>query len=479
MPTSYYHEWRPIRIHAHGLEPRLAKHWNCLPAWNIDAFYDRADEYVPYPEVSRAVGQLPKDSPFIETGMPVYWDRHIDRRYHLEYPAITKDTPRSVSRTVGDTDKDWDTLIAHRDRVLAAAGLTLDSPKEAIAKAIADTFKWESPFYHTKPEQAVIGGEKTRQLHHPVESVLHQSFCVGCANAHVALAAACGIPARNVGTHGHYAAEFLIDGRWRYVENTCRHPDQKGLEAFFPEAWMDLTTHPERFMKYMPAKKAGGYWNADNGDYCLMGASWRSPLQLLFAADCAYALYPEHERWGIKGLGADGRRLPLVWRIQGFIWMDEAHGGDNEARRELRRRTAPFPFANPSAHRTFLYQPLKPGDRLRHSFWLGALDDMKQLTVTVPFAPETHVEFNAALGRQLFARVGDWRAPLAAAGTWPPSLDETSGHLHCTITAPREALRAHAVNWFELQQESRHTMQHPVTPAALEPYIAPLWTETR
>jgi len=478
METTYYREWQPIRIYAHGLQPHLAKGWRCLPAWDLMAVYAEPDEYLPYPEAARAVEEPPRDNPFVETGLPVFWNRHVDRRYHIEYPRVTKDTPRQTSLTVGDSDREWEMLLAHRDKVLAASGLTLDSPPEAVARCLADTFKWASPFYHTKPHCAVLEGRQTRQLNHPIEALLAQCYCVGCAHLFVALADACGLAARNVGLHGHHAAEVLVDGRWHYVENTCRHEANPDLEAFFPVSWMELTLHPERCLDCMPPKKAGDYWGADNGDYCLMGGSWRSPLQLLFAADCACALYPELDRRGFKGLGEGGRLMPITRRLQGFLWMDDVHGGEAEARRELRRRTAPFPIENPSAHRTFLYHPLRPGDRLRHSFWLDAVDDMERLEWTVPLAPEPHVEFTEAFGRQLVVRVGDWRSSLAEAGTWPPPLDETTGHRHCRVTVPRDALKPHAVNWVELHQESALTLHHPVTPAAMEPYIAPLWSET-
>lgn len=469
MPTADNHDWQAVRLRGHGLQPHLANEYNCLPAWDVNAICPEPDEYIPYP----AAAEPPDDHPFFESGMPVFRDRHIDKRFHLEYPRVAKDTPRTISKTIGDADREWDILIEHRDRFLAAAGLSLESPAEDVARCLADAFKWASPFYHNKPNGALIDGQRTRQLHHPIEALLHQCYCVGCAHALVALADACGLAARNVGMHGHHAAEVRIDGQWRFVENSCRHERSVGLEALFPASWMELTLHPERFADCMPPAKAGGYWGADNGDYCLMGGSWRSPLQLLFAADCAYALYPELEHWGFKGL-RDGCCMPLVSRLQGFIWMDEVDGGQTEERREMRRRTAPFPMAEPAAHRTFVYHPFGPGDRLRQSFWLDALDGLRHVEVVIPLAPETHLQFDQRLGSQLALRLGDWGGPLAALGQWPPPLDETSGHRHCTVAVPVEALRADAVNWLELQNRSAVVMQHPFTPAAMAPYIAPL-----
>ena len=478
MTTMNESDWRPVLIEGHGLQAHLAREWPCLPAWDVYAIYPRADEYVPYPACAAAVEAPPKDDPRVETGMPVFWNRHIDRRYSLDYPRAAKDTPRSVSWTVGDADREWEMIREQRDKILTAAGLTPASPPRDIARALAEAFKWASPFYHTKPPSAVIDGQTSRALHHPVEALLTQCFCVGCANLYAALADSAGLTVRNVGLHGHYAAEVLLDDGWHYIENTCRHEKSKGLEAFFPASWMDIVIHPENYLDHMPPRKAGNYWGADNGDYCLTGGSWRSPKQMLFAADCAGALYPHAERWGFKCIDHDDRHMPLVRRSQGFLWMDYIFDGETDRMVQRLQEDSPFPLKNSRGHRLFLYHPLKPRDRLRHSVWLDALDDMEALEVTIPLAPEPHIDFSEALGRRLKVEVNDWSATLADSEAWPPAPHETTEQLHCVLRVPTDALKPHAVNWIALRQESTETLQVPFTVAALDPYLPPLATES-
>ena len=470
-------DWQPVRIRSGGMQPHMTKEWDCLPAWDVVAVYPQPDEFLPYPESARAAAPPPEDRPYVKTGRPVFWNRHIDRRFHIEYPPTTREAPRVRGKTVGDADREWDTLIKRRDLILQASGLTAQSDPLEVVRCLAETYKWTSPFYNSKENGAVIDGERTRALNHPIDGLMHQCWCVGCAYSMAALADSCGIPARTIAIGGHHIAEVCVRDKWYFCENSCRHEDAVGLEAFIGGSWMDVTLAPERFLSRIPPRKPGDYWAANSGQYCLMGGTWRSPMILEFAADCAYALYPTHERWGIKALppGRDGGyRLPIALRLGGFQWGQEAYWGEKNGVREYRRKNAPFPVVGNGPGCDYLYHPLRPGDGLRHSIWLDGLEEMQRLEVTFPFAPEPHVAFDEAFGRGFTVRVGDWGGDLVSLGAWTPEYDAWTGHVHVTVSVPPDALTPHAVNWIVLRHGGRLALKYPMTVSAMEPYLPPL-----
>jgi len=435
----------------------MGREWNCDPAWDVAALYEKPDEELAAPDGSAR--------------RFVFWNRHIDRRFHLEYPRTTREAPRLRSQAVGDPEREWQTVLEHRDRYLANAGLSLQSPPEAIVKCLADTFKHDAYFKY-KPA-CLAYGEPTRELTNPIEGLLYLSFCVGCAHAMAALADACGYPARTIGLGGHRVAEVLVNGRWHFIENSCRHADSNGLAAFFPAGFMQVTLEPWKFMDYLPLKKVAGYLKAPNGQFHFMGGTWKCPVTLRFGASNAHALYPELERWGIKS--GDGRRLQILARAGGFYWeneLKELKGGVDPHWRG--KQNCPFPASDAGPAAAFLYHPFRPGERIRQSVWLGDLEGMRGLEVTIPVAPEPHLDFRPALGQQLTVQVGDFNKSLADLAAWPGAEPDRSGHRPCTVTVPVSALKPHSVNWIVLENRSAEVLQAPFIPAAMEPYIAPL-----
>ncbi|MCG3147105.1 MAG: hypothetical protein PCFJNLEI_00542 [Verrucomicrobiae bacterium] len=421
--------WQPVIIHGSGYQPHMARDWRCDPAWDIYALYSKPDETL----VSRD-GSVTR---------AVFWNRHIDRRFYIQYPRTTREAPRTRSRTIGDPDREWQIVQEHRDRYLTDAGLTLDCSPKAIAKCLADTFKADS-YFKDKPTCPTFP-DAPRQLINPIEGLLYKSFCVGCAHAYAALADACGLACRTIGCGSHRVAEVLVDGRWHMVENSCRHEHNRGLEAYFPASFMDVTLHPELFADYMPADKATSYLKMASGQYHFMGGTWQSPPTLRFATSNAYALYPELEHWGFKVLGAP--RLPMVLRAGGFYWENA---------------TTDSPSSGPA----YLFHPFHPGDQLRQSVWLDKLDDMQGLEITIPFPTEpTPVK--------LSVEVGNWRQPLTEF-----SEPTKSGLRRCQFTVPTTALTGKSVNWITLTNESQRTLQSPFIPVAMEPYIEPLCRNT-
>ena len=85
MLTSDSENWQPIRIYGQGLQPRAGREWNCVPAWDITAIYREPDGELAHKGQKRFV----------------FWNRHIDRRFHIDYPHAIKKSPRVVGRTFG------------------------------------------------------------------------------------------------------------------------------------------------------------------------------------------------------------------------------------------------------------------------------------------------------------------------------------------------------------------------------------------
>jgi hypothetical protein len=272
-------------------------------------------------------------------------------------------------------------------------------------------------------------------------------------------------------------AEVLVDGRWYYAENSCRHAKTEDLEAFFPAGFMEVTLDPAAYGPFAASRHQESFWRRPNGQYHFMGGTWQCPATLRFAASNAHALYPYLERWGFKA-DYGNMLMPLVLRRNGFYWVNGEPRTDPQAARARRQQRYPFPLPADCTSSDYLYHPFRPGDRIRQSVWLGEIADMQGLEVQLPFAPEPHVQFTEQLGRQLTVKVGDFERSLADLGAWPPKAEERRPHLVCAVRIPNDALKANAVNWIELRQNSGLTMQAPYIPAAMEPYIHPLWTES-
>jgi len=466
MSTGHFCEWQPIRVYGEGIQPHTGKHWNCVPAWDLTALYEEPDEV-------KTSG---------DRRLHLFWNRHVDRRFHIEYPHASKDHPRVQGHTIGDPAKEWDTLIEWRDRYLSEAGLTLDSPDTEIAQCLAETFAYRN--IKRKPPCAVIKGEKRRDVNHPVEGLLHGSHCVGCAVAFMALADACGLPARNIGCGAHWVAEVYAGGKWHMVDSVGRHEKNDGLATYFESSYIEALLDPmgdhgeNVFDSYRE-----GLWRRPNPQFHLHTGMWGGPATVRYGANSAYAFYPDDGRWGVKSF--DGKRLVLINRSGGFYWPS-VYGGDGPLMESVRRAALPLPIAPEGPSRTYFFHPFRPGEKLRQSLWLDALDDMKALEIVFPFGRSRATDFSADTGRQVVVRVGGFERSLAALGAWPPA-DAKGGTINdptrgdnglCTVRVPVEALKPHAVNWVVLEHRAATTLYVPCLPAVLEPYIAPLWSET-
>ncbi len=129
---------------------------------------------------------------------------------HIKYVACGKNTAGcDLSTTFQDHRKDWDFLQNKLQEILAAARLSARSSDwekvEAIGAFCVQMRKTKS--------------NNSRWVH-PVDFCLHGAYCIGAANALVGFCSLLGIPARTIGYGGHTTGEVLLDGKWRWVENT-------------------------------------------------------------------------------------------------------------------------------------------------------------------------------------------------------------------------------------------------------------------
>jgi hypothetical protein len=447
--------WAPIRIEGCGIQPAIAQAWDCVPAWDITAIQESADGVIAKPDA-------PEQRCF------VFWDRHVDRRFRIAYPHATRATPRATGRTIGDPDREWDVLIEHRDRYLRDAGLTPESPPEAIARCFADSFAAE-PFAR-KPVCPTFP-EKPRSLCHGIEGLLHKSFCVGCAKAFGLLADSCGIPTRFIGCGSHYVAEALIGDAWHMVDSIGRHPENAGYPMYFAYSYMDLVLNPAGdFGMELPDKVREGFFKRPSGQFHFHNGQWDGPQSMRFAMGNAFALYPETARWGFKS--PDGHRLPLLANRGGFYWP-VIHENDGRQLARLRANAYPDPLGEVPP-RDYLFHRFQRGQRIRQSFWLGSLEGVTEVEVAIAFAPSRQSDWGLQAGRNLHLHVqGMGRRSLADWGAWPPS--ETPGNLPAAIVRlPVDVLRANRVHWVELEHGENGEYFMPFVPNVMTPYIPPL-----
>ena len=475
--SNRYCEWQPIRLYAHGNQPALAKHWNCEPAWDVTALHRRPDGEIPHPDFFRAQKEPAAECPDRGKVKYVYWNRHVDRRFHIEYPPTTKDMPRHQGLAVKDPAREWEVIIETRDRYLRDAGLTLQSPPEALARCMAESFGAAS-YFKDKPLCPAYPEAWARALDHGVEGVLYQSCCTGCAIGYAALADACGLPTRVIGMPGHVVAESFAGGRWHMADSVGRHESHKGLDLYFEGSYMDTVIDPMGpHGRNLDHGFRCGLWRRPNPQFHLMGGQWLTSMTLNYGTQSAHALYPGASRWGVTT--RDPNRLTVILRSVGFFYPRVNKTFDDEPLRAIRAAAVPLRLPQKEEIRCdFLYHHLRPGERLRQSVQLGGLDDCEGIEVLFNFGATAVSDFSEATGRAVFVSVGEWRKSLHELQAWPPAGPDATGNVSCVARLPVDVFRAEAVNWIVLEQHSATTLYAACVPACMEPYIAPLWSET-
>jgi|GEM_PF-6490844 len=479
--SNQYWQWQSLRFFGRGIQPYTARHYDCLPAWDVSGIYSQPDEWLKHPDHHRAEAGLPGEHPNRDKRRGIFWNRHIDRRFYISYPHSAKDQPRVQSYTIGDPADEWEVVTEYRDRILSESGLKpTDNPRE-VAKALADSFLEES--FEKKP-MCTTFEENPRELTNGVEGLLHKSFCVGCARAFAMMGDMLHYNTRTIGCDGHIIAEVYLDGKWHLIENSGRHMGN-GTGAFFEGSYMDTFLNPlDDFGAPMPDKYRDGLYKRINPQFHFGDGQWESAKTLRYSTHCAAAIYPGLDRYGIKAEG--DTILPIIRRAGGFYWPS-VHTSDHPAIEALRMKTLPNPISDVPGMRDYFFHPLSKGQSLRQSVWLDRVDDMDALEVVITFAPSRDCDYGAAAGKSLILRVGKFARSLSDLGAWPlrngqgQTADQplaSNDSLLSKVRIPVEMLTPNAVNWIELINDTDGIYHMPCAPAVMEPYISPLWSST-
>jgi len=182
-------------------------------------------------------------------------NRHIrpDSRFELKGP-VTRDTPgrdevvdgaavsfesmpggQNYTEADGRTvhQRDWDFLVATRNRIWAQVGIKETDPTLKKLKALAE---------YVRDRQFL---QQWSYSVHPVDYLLHSAYCTGRANSLMALVTTMGLPVRCVGHAHHSMCEIRIEGKWYFFENSSyeRFTTANGN-------YMELTSHPEQVQPY-------------------------------------------------------------------------------------------------------------------------------------------------------------------------------------------------------------------------------------
>ncbi|MGH7944225.1 MAG: hypothetical protein ACREF9_04355 [Opitutaceae bacterium] len=129
---------------------------------------------------------------------------------HIKYVACDKYTAGcNLSHTFQDHQKDWDFLESKLREILTAARLTDAASDWDKVSAVANFCV-----------QTRIEKKNRSRWMHPVDFCLHGANCLGAANTLVGFCSVLGLPARTISYAGHTTSEVLLDGKWRWVENT-------------------------------------------------------------------------------------------------------------------------------------------------------------------------------------------------------------------------------------------------------------------
>jgi len=435
-------QWRPIRL---AVWPeREGALYDMLPVWSFHAIYDGPDGEVPRPDSYMAddgalewVATRHERAATAEEKRAVerrYWffgARHLDQRFRIRHRRAARDAPRPVSETYGDARKDWDVVMGLRDRVLRRNGLDEKSDAREIAYAFAyELYKnWRG------------GGPRN----HPADVLTHRAWCLGAANATVAILESLGIPARGAAVSDHAMCEAFVDGAWRLLDSSNHFINHEPKSVcMLPTDYMRLTTDPTSSAHGdgISAYHRGFFYHFPQAHYGIPDGRWVRESLLYLCPAHACALYPEHPQRRFKT--QDPTRLVVLERAYKLL------------------------------HRPEVGIDFRVGETLRESVYLGEIDDVRRFEFQLRFAARDGAHPDRAATKGLLLHVGDRTFDVAQAASWPgrPHHDNT---LLLTLPLPTSVFLSKAVNWMYLENRTAATeFRLPVTVGIVEPYIAPL-----
>jgi len=350
-------------------------------------------------------------------------NRHINpKSYFKRTPLVTRDSigrdeavggvavslesaPGGQNYTPDDGrtvhQRDWDFLVRTRNRIWAQSGIKPSDPTLKKLKALADYIRERQFLSHWSYSV------------HPVDYLLHATYCTGRANAMMGLATTMGLHVRSLNHAHHSMCEVLVDGKWYFIENASQRPFTVADGNF-----MELTAMPDKVKPYGEGRITNGFaWLDVSGEdmvtigpmYVLSADQWKmnwcgaamapaTMFQVIENGYCqavcldgnaAHALYPNAEKYYLKESPTTG-----MYMVAGkYGWLH-----------------------------SYLY--LKRGQALRRKVYLGSLRDQDnpatRLEMVILMAPGTLDEF-PEYGGDMYIRVNgrvrrfewrglDWRA---------------------------------------------------------------------
>lgn len=349
-----------------------------------------------------------------EDGPNRYAHRSTHLCPHTTVPdrLISPELPESqeTSLTLQDRERDWDFLNRHAELIFDTRRIRSDdSPREKV-EALAEDI-WQYRRVIQKP-----GGNDFSQSEpwsHPVDAIMYGSWCLGAAYAFVALCATQGIKARHLALKGHSASEVHLDGRWHYVENIQRFPENGGnnfLDAPFAVVRLDPTNE-----KYgLCEEQQEFYWDTSFLSFDSPGDGlWLEGFDnTVLTPQNAHALYPEWTTPRFKSPQPD--RLDLVWGKRAHMF-----GGLPE-------------------------MVVREGQAMQRRFWLGSLEETKQLVATFSGFESSDVSSHNVPddGGNWWIAVNGTIHPIRDQGGWSSTKDQSTaeGDWYHTFELPLKEL---------------------------------------
>lgn len=268
----------------------------------------------------------------------------------------TEDNPPDQPKFFPTQQQDWWFWRKHRDLIFQGKGI---HPADAMwdrVHALAEDF-WTYRFDIRKPG----GNDFSREMpwNHPSLAIIYGSWCAGCAPALAALCSTIGAPTRTVQILDHAMVEVWIDGQWCVADNVIALAKEGGnmmVRATLAELLLEPTNPAWEFT---PTQQ-GKYWQKTLCMYTPTTGLWEGePGSAQLTPQNALALYP-------------------AWTTPRF----KSHRNDS------------YRLLNGSAGLAHPRLVLQPGQAYRRRFWLGSLEDTRQITAV-------------------------FTGPTGAAGNWP------------------------------------------------------------
>jgi len=238
-------EFRPLVAYVGGPLGRQA----LAPAAEVRLTHDHPDDYARGGELPLLVDRHLDPLTELPLGVPVTRETPAeDVKREGPYLSLAARPPEPDGDPVGGElyapdqaepphAREWDFLKEHARKALAAAGVPNSTDPVEKVQAFAEyamNFK-KSPTYGS---------------FHPVDVLLHSSYCTGAANVFAALCCVEGIATRQTCISNHTMNEVCLDGRWHFVDN---HAD--GARFMPGRDYVDVTLDCDRHDELGPKQR--------------------------------------------------------------------------------------------------------------------------------------------------------------------------------------------------------------------------------